>query len=134
MLALVSAQTPTVTSTHTKSVITTTTTHSSTASTGSATHTVKVGPKEDPHQYVPHNLTADVGDLIVFEFYPTNHSVVKADYMAPCVPASGDIFYSGAFDSFHEENGQLVGPVCTLKYICVNILTVIATDLVFGCQ
>ncbi|RJE20451.1 hypothetical protein PHISCL_07212 [Aspergillus sclerotialis] len=118
MLALVSAQTSTltVTSTDTRPA-TTTSTHSSTTSTGSATHTVKVGPKEDPHQYVPHNITADVGDVIVFEFYPTNHSVVKADYMAPCVPASGDIFYSGAFDSFNEENGQLVGPPPTWSLV-----------------
>lgn len=115
LVCLVSAQTSTTrTDTDTKST-TTTSTDTSTASTGGATHTVKVGPKEDPHQYVPHNITADVGDVVVFEFYPTNHSVVKADYMAPCVPASGEVFYSGAFDDFNENNGQLVGPVCTTE-------------------
>lgn len=100
MAVLVSADTTTLTATPTR------------PSTSAATHTIQVGPKEDPHQYVPSYITADVGDVVVFEFYPTNHSVVKADYMAPCVPASGEIFYSGAFNSFNEKSGKLVGPVC----------------------
>ncbi|PKX96195.1 cupredoxin domain-containing protein [Aspergillus novofumigatus IBT 16806] len=74
------------------------------------THTVKVGPKESPHQYSPHNITAAVGDVIVFEFYPRNHSVVKADFMAPCVPAVGEIFNSGQFNTFKKNShGQLEG-------------------------
>ncbi|EAW08968.1 cupredoxin domain-containing protein [Aspergillus clavatus NRRL 1] len=75
-----------------------------------ATHIVKVGSKEDPHQYSPHKISAAVGDVITFEFYPRNHSVVKADFMAPCVPATGEIFYSGVFDSFDlDSSGQLKG-------------------------
>ncbi|KAJ5092474.1 hypothetical protein NUU61_007344 [Penicillium alfredii] len=84
---------------------------------GAATHTVQVGPKSNPHQYVPHKLTADVGDVIVFEFYPTNHSVVKADYESPCVPASEGVFYSGEFNKFNENNGQLVGPPPTWSLV-----------------
>lgn len=88
-----------------------TATTTTSSSTGTSTHTIQVGPKSDPHQFVPANITANPGDIVVFEFYPTNHSVVKADYLAPCVPASGDIFYSGAFEDFNEQDGQLVGPV-----------------------
>jgi plastocyanin len=88
-----------------------TTTSTKTTSTGITTHTVQVGPKSNPHQYVPSNLTANVGDVVVFEFYPTNHSVVKADFDAPCVPASGEIFWSGMFNTFDEQDGQLVGSV-----------------------
>jgi plastocyanin len=91
----------------------TTSTASTTTSTGVATHTVQVGPKTNPHQYVPHSITANVGDTIIFEFYPTNHSVVKADYEAPCVPASGNVFWSGMFNTFDQEDGQLVGSVST---------------------
>lgn len=76
-----------------------------------ATHTVQVGPKTNPHAYVPNSISANVGDVILFEFYPTNHSVVKADYLAPCVPASEGVFYSGMFNKFHEPDGELVGPV-----------------------
>ncbi|OJJ75515.1 hypothetical protein ASPBRDRAFT_37809 [Aspergillus brasiliensis CBS 101740] len=89
----------------------------STTTTAIATHTVQVGSKADPHQYSPHNVSAAVGDIIVFEFYPRNHSVVKADYLAPCVPASGEIFYSGIFNSFNEEDGQLVGPPPTWSLV-----------------
>ncbi|KAJ5607764.1 hypothetical protein N7537_004383 [Penicillium hordei] len=83
------------------------------SSTSISTHTIQVGPKTNPHQFVPANITANMGDIVVFEFYPTNHSVVKADYLAPCVPASGNIFYSGAFVDFNEQDGQLVGPAPT---------------------
>lgn len=103
------AYTPDATATKTISSASTTT------STGIATHTVQVGPKTDPHSYVPHNITANPGDVIVFEFYPTNHSVVKADYLAPCVPASEGVFYSGSFNTFNEQDGQLVGPVSEMR-------------------
>ncbi|RAL12176.1 uncharacterized protein BO97DRAFT_368807 [Aspergillus homomorphus CBS 101889] len=89
----------------------------SSARTGTATHTIEVGSKISPHGYTPHNVTAAVGDVIVFEFYPRNHSVVKADYLAPCVPASGSIFYSGIFNSFNEEDGELVGPPPTWSLV-----------------
>ncbi|KAF4554086.1 Hypothetical protein D9617_5g069620 [Elsinoe fawcettii] len=49
-----------------------------------STHTVLVG-KAD-HVFEPNNLEAAVGDTVVFEFYPLNHSVVRADYRYPCVP------------------------------------------------
>lgn len=88
-----------------------TTSSTRTTSTGIATHTVQVGPKSSPHAYVPHSLTANPGDIVVFEFYPTNHSVVKADFLAPCQPADGNYFYSGMFNSFTLNNGLLVGPV-----------------------
>lgn len=86
-------------------------TSSTTTSTGITTHTVQVGPKSNPHAYVPHNIIANPGDVVVFQFHPTNHSVVKADYLAPCVPAREGLFYSGMFDTFNEKDGQLVGPV-----------------------
>ncbi|CAI7568555.1 unnamed protein product [Penicillium palitans] len=90
-----------------------TVTATTSSSTGISTHTIQVGPKSDPHQFVPTSITANPGDIVVFEFYPTNHSVVKADYLAPCVPANGNIFYSGAFADFNEQDGQLVGPAPT---------------------
>ncbi|KAJ5372953.1 Cupredoxin [Penicillium concentricum] len=98
------------TATATSNVASTTPTSTTSSSTGIATHTIQVGPKSNPHQFDPPDIKANVGDIVVFEFYPTNHSVVKADYGAPCVPASGDIFYSGAFADFNLLEGQLVGP------------------------
>lgn len=89
------------------------------SSTGTATHTIKVGPKESPHGYVPHSIEADVGDLVVFEFYPRNHSVLQADFGAPCVPADGDFFWSEPFNDFDEVDGVLQGPV---SFVCEMLL------------
>jgi hypothetical protein len=54
-------------------------------------HLVSVG--KDGFMYEPNNITAAVGDTVVFEFYPTNHSVVQGVYCGdieggcnPCVP------------------------------------------------
>jgi plastocyanin len=101
----------TTTTVSTSDSYTTTSTSTSTTATGITTHTIQVGPKVSPHAYVPQNITANPGDILVFEFYPTNHSVAKADYLAPCVPASSGEFWSGEFNTFTESNGELVGPV-----------------------
>ncbi|KAJ5824910.1 Cupredoxin [Penicillium robsamsonii] len=87
-----------------------TATATTSSSTGITTHTIQVGPKSNPHQFDPSEIKANVGDIVVFEFYPTNHSVVQAEYDAPCIPASGDIFYSGPFANFNLQGGQIVGP------------------------
>lgn len=107
------SRTPTPTS---KSANTSTSTSTKTDSSTKETHTVQVGPKQDPHAYVPRSLDAKVGDLIVFEFYPRNHSVVQADWKAPCIPASGDYFFSGIKNDFNEVNGQVVGELPTWNW------------------
>lgn len=38
------------------------------------------------HTFVPDVTLAKIGDSIKFEFYPTNHSVVRAEYGFPCIP------------------------------------------------
>ena len=82
-----------------------------------ATHTVQVGGKTGPHQFVPSNITADPGDTILFEFYPTNHSVAKADFLAPCVPANSGEFWSGSFATFNQDDsGNIIGDVSHLSF------------------
>ena len=84
-----------------------------------ATHTVEVGPRDNPVQFEPASVMADVGDVITFVFYPQNHSVVEADFMVPCVPSQKkNFFYSGIFDSFHEHNGNPVGNVSFTPMEC----------------
>ncbi|KAJ6088536.1 hypothetical protein N7486_009797 [Penicillium sp. IBT 16267x] len=112
-VSIATSSTTTPASTSTSGSYTATSTSTSTTSTGFTTHTIQVGPKVSPHAYVPHNITASPGDILVFEFYPANHSVAKADYLAPCVPASSGEFWSGEFNTFTEENGDLVGPAPT---------------------
>ncbi|KAK8247124.1 hypothetical protein IWZ00DRAFT_34340 [Phyllosticta capitalensis] len=62
------------------------------------THTILVG-KAD-HKFEPDVVQAVVGDIIQFQFYPVNHSIVRAEYGYPCVPYEmtgvGKVgFYSG---------------------------------------
>src|ERR1700761_6907916 len=55
--------------------------------------------------YEPNSLVANPGDVIVFQFYPTNHSVVQGRYCGdseggcnPCVPIS---LTSATVQGFH---------------------------------
>ncbi|OTB17741.1 hypothetical protein K445DRAFT_315496 [Daldinia sp. EC12] len=54
-----------------------------TKSNEAVTHTVRVGLQ---HDFQPDTIKADPGDKIRFEFYPKNHSVVRADFKKPCIP------------------------------------------------
>lgn len=50
----------------------------------------------------PNSIRAEPGDIVMFQFYPTNHSVIKAAYGYPCIPyedlgLDGGTFFSGFF-------------------------------------
>ena len=65
-----------------------------------AVHQVDVG--NGNYQYSPQVTYAAVGDVVQFNFYPTNHSVTRAEYGYPCIPyeltGPGKVgFYSGHF-------------------------------------
>ena len=54
------------------------------------------------HRFVPNEITANVGDIISFQFFPPNHSVVRAEFGQPCIPYeyTGENkagFYSGFY-------------------------------------
>lgn len=58
---------------------------SSSSSKGPQVHTVKVG--SGGFKYEPAALTnVSVGDTVTFEFYPPDHSVVRAEFGSACVP------------------------------------------------
>ena len=68
--------------------------YSDTTSSTPAIHTVAVG--SNGFSYNPNTTIAAPGDIVVFQFYPTNHSVIRAEYTDspecgaggcnPCVP------------------------------------------------
>ncbi|KAF2454470.1 hypothetical protein BDY21DRAFT_104817 [Lineolata rhizophorae] len=73
---------------------------SQTSSAASVTHTVEVG--RGDHKFRPDVIQAEAGDVIEFRFYPTKHSVVRAEYGDPCIPyemtGRGKVgFFSGFF-------------------------------------
>ena len=56
--------------------------------------TVAVG--ENGLVFTPDTITAPVGSVVQFAFYPRNHSVVQGDFNNPCQPLPGGHgFYSG---------------------------------------
>lgn len=72
----------------------------STSSSAPQTHTIQVGLLD--HKMRPEITEAAVGDIIEFDFYPLNHSIVRAEYGFPCIPyemtgSSKKGFYSGFY-------------------------------------
>jgi len=39
-----------------------------------------------PFAYQPDTIFAAIGDVVEWNFYPLNHSVVRAAYGYPCIP------------------------------------------------
>ncbi|KAF8250676.1 hypothetical protein K440DRAFT_617460 [Wilcoxina mikolae CBS 423.85] len=65
-----------------------------------AEHVITVG--KAAHKFAPDLVRAAVGDLITFEFYPTNHSVVRGALDFPCIPyekVTPEV--TGFFGGFH---------------------------------
>lgn len=64
------------------------------------------------HSYSPDVVLAEVGDIIEFQFYPTNHSVIRAAYGYPCVPYEDilGVGHYGFFSGFHPVEAVLDNP------------------------
>lgn len=77
-----------------------------TSSAGPATHTVQVGLLD--HKMRPGTTEAAVGDIVEFDFYPLNHSIVRAEYGFPCIPYEMTGFgKTGFFSGFHPVDKVL---------------------------
>ncbi|KAG9563243.1 hypothetical protein KCU71_g4307, partial [Aureobasidium melanogenum] len=82
-----------------------------TATTSSAPthHTVLVGYKSN--QYSPNNLTANPGDVVVFQFIAQGHTVVQSNFQEPCVPRDAyhrgrSTFFSGWYNGSDVESSN----------------------------
>ncbi len=63
------------------------------------------------HTFQPDVTQAEVGDYVEFQFYPTNHSVVRAAYKHPCVPLElVETDKVGVFSGFHPVDAILDSP------------------------
>jgi plastocyanin len=47
-------------------------------------HKISVG--ETQHYFTPNSINALPGDIVMFSFWPGNHSVIRAEYGFPCIP------------------------------------------------
>lgn len=103
---------PVVSTTGSTSKITTT------ASSAQSIQTVLVG--ESGYVYDPNNITASSGDVIVFQFFYTGHSVIKSAFEKPCLPY--DTVYRGQHSffsgNFTDDNKGLDASIFDLL-LCV---------------
>ncbi|KIW07719.1 hypothetical protein, variant [Verruconis gallopava] len=77
--------------------------------TAAATFTVDVG--KGGHTFRPDVIQADVGDIVQFNFFPPNHSVVRAEYLYPCIPYEKiAVGKEGFFSGFHPVDAVLDNP------------------------
>lgn len=58
-------------------------------------HVVKALVSGGKPVFEPEVIRAEIGELIQFQFYPVNHSVVRAAFDAPCVPIEDTEFANG---------------------------------------
>jgi plastocyanin len=84
-------------------------TSTTSASPAAKTWTISVG--KGDHTFRPDTLQANIGDTIEFDFFPANHSVVRAEYQYSCVPyeltGKGKV---GFFSGFHPVDAILDAP------------------------
>ncbi|KAI0138626.1 hypothetical protein F4776DRAFT_62354 [Hypoxylon sp. NC0597] len=79
-----------------------------TGSSAAATYTVMVGLQ---HDFQPDTIQANPGDTIRFNFYPKNHSVVRADFKKPCIPWELTQDPTESFFSGPVEQDTLQSPI-----------------------
>ncbi|KAJ7116726.1 hypothetical protein C8R44DRAFT_983695 [Mycena epipterygia] len=80
------------------------------------THLIKVG--ADGLTYSPSNISANVGDLVTFEFHPKNHTVTQSSFQQPCkalaeTSTTGQVGFKSGF-MFVPPNAT-VFPTFTIK-------------------
>ena len=72
---------------------------------------ISIGVGQGGLVFKPESVTADVGDLLQFHFYPKNHSLVQGTFSSPCQPLTGGLYNGGVYSGFMpEETGEGVGP------------------------
>lgn len=84
------------------------------ASSLAATFTVSVG--KDGTKFTPDFVKGVAGDVIVFEFYPKNHTLTQSTLASPCVPVAGggdSGFIPVAADAAQRPTKRLVIPDAT---------------------
>jgi plastocyanin len=84
--------------------------HTPTLTTFSAVAALAAGAKiqiavgKDGLVFTPNSVTAAMGDVIEYQFFPPIHSVIMGDFNNPCMPAATGGFFSGGFTTSSGQN------------------------------
>jgi plastocyanin len=81
-------------------------------------HNIKVGARGE-HTFYPAEVSnVNIGDTVSFQFYPTGHSVARAEYSDACVPYEStgpgkQGFWSGP-QEVHDGTHVRIAPPCRI--------------------
>src|ERR1700744_832972 len=81
----------------------------SSSTSGAKVHRVNVG--SGGFSYDPNTTYADVGDIVTFVFYPTNHSVIRAEYTGSDACGAGGCNPCIPYELIHGDGGFHSGNV-----------------------
>lgn len=56
------------------------------------THKVQVGAFDGKVQFIPNNVNAEIGDVVLYNFLAKSHSLTQSEFLTPCT-------YNGGFDT-----------------------------------
>lgn len=85
-------------------------------------YTILVG--KEHNIYTPNSINPGPGDIVSFQFYPGNHSVIRAEYGYPCIPyedlqgKENQGFYSGEMAVTEDQVNE--GNVCSIILIAMQ--------------
>ncbi|MCJ1426603.1 hypothetical protein MMC29_004506 [Sticta canariensis] len=84
--------------------------NTNTAPASKQTHHVKVGTFDGKVQFVPDNVNAEVGDVVLYDFLKLSHSLTQSEFLTPCT-------YNGGFDTgLNQMNPQNVSGLFVIPF------------------
>ncbi|KAI1107391.1 hypothetical protein F4804DRAFT_198684 [Jackrogersella minutella] len=100
------------------------------AVTAQKVHVVSVGSTNGTLAFSPDNLSADVGDMVQFQFRGGNHSVVQAAFDTPCSPINEHTNTTGIFSGYQPvAASQAMGMIPTY-----SVMVAAKTPMWFYCS
>lgn len=84
--------------------------NTTTAHASRQTHHVKVGTFDGKVQFVPNNVNAEIGDVVLYDFLKQSHSLTQSEFLTPCT-------YNGGFDTgLHQVNSKNVSGLFVIPF------------------
>ncbi|KAK4446999.1 hypothetical protein QBC34DRAFT_440500 [Podospora aff. communis PSN243] len=68
---------------------------------------IEIAVGKDGLVFSPSSVTAAMGDVIEYQFFPPTHSVIMGDFNNPCMPAATGGFFSGGFTTSNGQNSNV---------------------------
>ncbi|MCJ1470138.1 hypothetical protein MMC07_008783 [Pseudocyphellaria aurata] len=84
--------------------------NTTTAHTSRQTHHVQVGTFDGQVQFIPNNVNAEIGDVVLYDFLKQSHSLTQSEFLTPCT-------YNGGFDTgLNQVNPQNVSGLFVIPF------------------